>query len=84
MSYDQKKDQSQFDFQSQIPFEQWSNHLQLGCAIHHLKDDFESYKILFFMFQKDLIWRKYECFKTIKVPILRLPLGSFKENATWM
>jgi len=36
------------------------------------------------MFQKDLIWRKYECFKTIKVPILRLPLGSFKENATWM
>jgi hypothetical protein len=32
MSYDRKKGQSQFDFRSQIPLEQWSNHLQLGCA----------------------------------------------------
>jgi hypothetical protein len=84
MSYDRKKGQSQFDSWSQIAFEQGSNHVQLGCAIHHWKDDFECYKILFCLFQKDLIWRKYVCFKTIKVLILTLPPGSFKENATWM
>jgi hypothetical protein len=32
----------------------------LGHATHHWKDDFEGYKIFLYMFQKDLIWEKYE------------------------
>jgi hypothetical protein len=58
MSYDRKKGRSQFDSQSQVPLK--ARVKSSPIAIHHWKDDFEGYKIIFFMFQKDLIWGKYE------------------------
>jgi hypothetical protein len=46
MNCDQNKGQ-QFNFWPQIPLQQKSNDHQLGSVIHHWKDIFEGYKILF-------------------------------------